>query len=65
MSLKDVLGPRCDAIHFSGHVYHANYLRFLERGRSNYLRLLGANHRALFEETAKKAPGFAFVVRST
>src|ERR1700761_6521697 len=45
-------------------VYHANYLRFMERGRTNYLRLLGADHRALFEETAKEAPGFAFVVRS-
>src|SRR5690242_13438747 len=49
---------------FSGLVYHASYLRFMERGRSNYLRLLGADQRALFEETAKEAPGFAFVVRS-
>ena len=49
---------------FTGIVYHANYLRYLERGRTNYLRLLGADHRALFEETAKEAPGFAFVVRS-
>jgi acyl-CoA thioester hydrolase len=49
---------------FSGVVYHASYLRFMERGRSNYLRLLGADQRALFEEVAKKAPGFAFVVRS-
>ena len=49
---------------FTGIVYHANYLRFMERGRTNYLRLLGADHRALFEETAKEAPGFAFVVRS-
>jgi acyl-CoA thioester hydrolase len=49
---------------FSGIVYHANYLRFMERGRTNYLRLLGADHRALFEETEKEAPGFAFVVRS-
>jgi acyl-CoA thioester hydrolase len=45
-------------------VYHANYLRFMERGRTNYLRLLGADHRALFEQTADHAPGFAFVVRS-
>ena len=45
-------------------MYHASYLRFMERGRSNYLRLLGANHRALFEETEKETPGFAFVVRS-
>jgi acyl-CoA thioester hydrolase len=49
---------------FSGVVYHASYLRFMERGRTNYLRLIGADHRALFEETAKEAPGFAFVVRS-
>ena len=49
---------------FSGIVYHANYLRFMERGRTNYLRLLGVDHRALFEEAAKEAPGFAFVVRS-
>jgi acyl-CoA thioester hydrolase len=49
---------------FSGVVYHASYLRFMERGRTNYLRLLGADHRALFEETASEAPGFAFVVRS-
>ena len=43
---------------FSGIVYHANYLRFMERGRTNYLRLLGADHAALF------AQGLAFVVRS-
>ena len=49
---------------FSGIVYHANYLRFMERGRTNYLRLIGADHRVLFEETEKEAPGFAFVVRS-
>ena len=49
---------------FTGIVYHANYLRYMERGRTNHLRLLGADHRALFEETAKEAPGFAFVVRS-
>ena len=49
---------------FTGIVYHASYLRFMERGRTNYLRLLGADHRALFEETEKEAPGFAFMVRS-
>ena len=48
---------------FSGVTYHANYLRFMERGRTNYLRLLGTNHRDLFEETQNEAPGFAFVVR--
>ena len=49
---------------FSGIVYHANYLRFMERGRTNYLRLLGADQHALFAEAAAEAPGFAFVVRS-
>jgi acyl-CoA thioester hydrolase len=47
---------------FSGIVYHANYLRFMERGRTNYLRLLGADHRALFEQASEEAPGFHFVV---
>jgi acyl-CoA thioester hydrolase len=49
---------------FSGVVYHASYLRFMERGRTDYLRLLGADHRALFEAAEREAPGFAFVVRS-
>jgi acyl-CoA thioester hydrolase len=49
---------------FSGVVYHASYLRFMERGRTNYLRLLGADQRALFEEAEQEAPGFSFVVRS-
>src|SRR5215216_6185960 len=49
---------------FTGIVYHANYLRFMERGRTNYLRLLGADHRSMFEQAQKEAPSFAFVVRS-
>jgi acyl-CoA thioester hydrolase len=49
---------------FTGIVYHANYLRYLERGRTNYLRLIGAGQRALFEQARSEAPGFAFVVRS-
>jgi acyl-CoA thioester hydrolase len=49
---------------FSGIVYHANYLRFMERGRTNYLRLLGAEQSALFSEAEAEAPGFAFVVRA-
>ncbi len=49
---------------FTGIVYHANYLRYMERGRTNYLRLIGADHRALFEAAEAEAPGFAFVVRS-
>ena len=41
---------------FSGRVYHARYLQFLERGRSDYLRLLGIHHRAL------AADGLSFAV---
>ncbi|HSP49216.1 MAG TPA: tol-pal system-associated acyl-CoA thioesterase [Pseudolabrys sp.] len=48
---------------FSGVVYHASYLRFMERSRTNYLRLIGADHRAMFEAAEKEAPGFSFVVR--
>ena len=32
---------------FSGFVYHARYLEFLERGRSDYLRLAGIFHTEL------------------
>ena len=32
---------------FSGSVYHASYLRFMERGRSDFLRALGVGHRAM------------------
>ena len=32
---------------FSGFVYHANYLRFMERGRSEFLRLCGIGHQLL------------------
>ena len=35
---------------FSGRVYHARYLHFMERGRSDYLRLLGIHHRELAAE---------------
>ena len=49
---------------FSGIVYHANYLRFMERGRTNHLRLMGAEQHALYAEAQAETPGFAFVVRS-
>ncbi len=49
---------------FTGIVYHANYLRYMERGRTNYLRLLGAQQSALFAEVQSEAAGFAFVVRA-
>jgi acyl-CoA thioester hydrolase len=34
---------------FTGMVYHANYLRFFERGRSDGLRAAGVDHTALAE----------------
>jgi acyl-CoA thioester hydrolase len=34
---------------FTGVVYHANYARFFERGRSDFLRLAGVSHAALLE----------------
>ncbi len=49
---------------FSGIVYHANYLRFMERGRSDYMRLLGVFQGDLFAEASAEAPGFHFVVRA-
>lgn len=45
-------------------VYHASFLRFMERGRTNYLRLLGMNQQELLKEARRDVPGFAFVVRS-
>ena len=47
---------------FSGLVYHASYLRWCERGRSDYLRLVGNEHRALIEGGEGAEPS-AFVVR--
>ncbi len=41
-------------------VYHANYLRFMERSRTNFLRLLGTEQSELLDG----ASDFAFVVRS-
>jgi acyl-CoA thioester hydrolase len=32
---------------FTGLVYHASYVRFFERGRSDFLRLAGADHQAM------------------
>ena len=47
---------------FSGLVYHASYVRFCERGRSDFLRLLGNDHRALIGGAGGREPA-AFVVR--
>ena len=44
---------------FSGLVYHANYLRFCERGRSDCLRLLGVHH----HELQQGRVALSFVVR--
>ena len=42
----------------AGIVYYANYLRFLERGRTELLRLLGEEHSAL-----REARGINWTVR--
>jgi acyl-CoA thioester hydrolase len=47
---------------FSGLVYHGSYVRWCERGRSDFLRLVGNDHRALIEGGAGRGPA-AFVVR--
>jgi acyl-CoA thioester hydrolase len=44
---------------FSGLVYHANYLKFCERGRSDCLRLLGVHH----HELQQGGLALSFVVR--
>lgn len=46
---------------FTGVVYHATYLRWCERGRSDFLRLLGSDHQALLE--GQDGTPAAFVVR--
>ena len=47
---------------FSGLVYHASYVRWCERGRSDFLRLLGGDHRRLIDGSDGVEPA-AFVVR--
>ena len=47
---------------FSGLVYHATYLRWCERGRSDFLRLMGNDHQALIAGASGREPA-AFVVR--
>jgi acyl-CoA thioester hydrolase len=43
---------------FSGAVYHANYLKFCERGRSDCLRLLGIHHHELHWHETEGRMGF-------
>jgi acyl-CoA thioester hydrolase len=47
---------------FSGLVYHGSYVRWCERGRSDFLRVLGNDHRALLAGASGREPA-AFVVR--
>ena len=49
---------------FTGVVYHANYLRFMERARTEFLRLIGIRHPALFAAAARETPNFGFAVRT-
>jgi acyl-CoA thioester hydrolase len=46
---------------FSGVVYHARYLEFFERGRSDYLRLAGVHHTELHQ--GKHGERIVWVVR--
>jgi acyl-CoA thioester hydrolase len=46
----------------TGVVYHANYLRYFERGRSDFLRLAGVNHARLL---ARDDPAAFTVTRIT
>jgi acyl-CoA thioester hydrolase len=70
-NLEDGLGGRLEGVRhvltiriyyedtdFSGYVYHANYLRFLERGRTEILRAIDFDHRRLYETKRE-----GFVVR--
>jgi len=47
---------------FSGLVYHGSYVRWCERGRSDFLRLVGNDHHALLQGIDGREPA-AFVVR--
>ncbi len=40
---------------FTGVVYHANYVRYFERGRSDFLRTIGIGHAQLLEGEAPMA----------
>lgn len=44
---------------FTGIVYHASYLRFMERGRTDFLRLLDIHHAALDAGAAGEPLAFA------
>ena len=44
---------------FSGAVYHASYLRFMERGRTEFLRALGMDQASVYA-----SDGLGFAVRA-
>ncbi|MDT8280150.1 MAG: YbgC/FadM family acyl-CoA thioesterase [Erythrobacter sp.] len=46
----------------SGITYHANYLRWFERARSDLLRVLGIDQRAAIEAGAKGGDGGAYAL---
>lgn len=50
---------------FTGVVYHARYLQFFERGRTDYLRLSGIHHAALDagEHSGNSGERLAWIVR--
>jgi acyl-CoA thioester hydrolase len=68
--VEDPAGPRhvlplrvyFEDTDFSGLVYHGSYVRWCERGRSDFLRLIGNDHGALLAGADGREPA-AFVVR--
>ncbi len=61
MTFPSVIGIRIyyEDTDSGGVVYYANYLKYLERARTEFIRALGVEQRQLAEET-----GLAFAVRS-
>ena len=68
--ISDTTGPRhvlpvrvyFEDTDAGGIVYHAAYIRFCERGRTDFLRLLGTDARRMIDGSDNKEPA-AFVVR--
>jgi acyl-CoA thioester hydrolase len=50
---------------FSGVAYHGSYVRWCERGRSDFLRLAGNDHRRLLDGTGGTEPAALMVRRMT
>ena len=57
--MRDILELRVyyEDTDFSGRVYHASYLRFLERGRTEWLRARGLEHRILSNSSQRHIRG--------